>query len=299
MKKRVRLGLSILIVLLTIGVFTYYLSHHQAVLTQLAHTPPSLIIWLLLLYVVWLVVLLLILWASLRLCRLILGRQENLILNAYSLMVNYFMPGQGGPAMRGIYLKRRHKLPIRNYVTVTLLYYLFYGVISVYLLLAGSRPWWQTLLATAGITVVGFLTFRLHTRRQQARNGGLDFSPSGLLCLLGVTVAQAIVQVIIYGVELHSVNSHIVLRQMVTYTGAANLALFVGLTPGAIGIRESFLIFSERLHHISSANIVAANVIDRAVYLLFLCIILVLTLVFHTKEKLRASKQRRTNKLDE
>jgi uncharacterized membrane protein YbhN (UPF0104 family) len=106
-----------------------------------------------------------------------------------------------------------------------------------------------------------------------------------VMLLFLATVLQAIVQVTIYAVELHSVNHHISLSQIITYTGAANLALFVSLTPGAIGIRESFLIFTEHLHHISSANIILANVIDRSVYLIFLLILVVLVSIWQIKNK--------------
>jgi uncharacterized membrane protein YbhN (UPF0104 family) len=72
---------------------------------------------------------------------------------------------------------------------------------------------------------------------------------------------------------------------MITYTGAANFALFVALTPGAIGIREAFLLFTRHLHHISSANIVAANIIDRAIFIVVLGVLFGLTLGFHAKYK--------------
>jgi len=60
---------------------------------------------------------------------------------------------------------------------------------------------------------------------------------------------------------------------VVIYTGAANFALFVSITPGAIGFRESFLLFSQHLHHIDSSTIVAANLIDRSVYIVLLLLL--------------------------
>jgi uncharacterized membrane protein YbhN (UPF0104 family) len=108
--------------------------------------------------------------------------------------------------------------------------------------------------------------------------------------LIFATVLQSIIQLGIYAIELHSVNSHITAMQMITYTGAANLALFVSLTPGAIGIRESFLIFTRNLHHISSANIVIANVIDRSVYLVFLILLIVLSVVLQMRGKMQIKR---------
>ena len=68
-----------------------------------------------------------------------------------------------------------------------------------------------------------------------------------------------------------------------SYTGAANFALFVSLTPGAIGIRESFLFFSQRLNHITNAAIVGANVLDRTVYVIFLGLIFIVLLIIRGK----------------
>jgi uncharacterized membrane protein YbhN (UPF0104 family) len=74
---------------------------------------------------------------------------------------------------------------------------------------------------------------------------------------------------------------------VLSYTGAANLALFVSLTPGAIGFRESFLYFSQSLHHITTAQILSANLIDRAVYVIFLLLLLLVVLIMHVGKRLR------------
>ncbi len=200
------------------------------------------------------------------------------------------MPGQGGPAIRGLYLKKRHGLKIRSYVLVSLLYYAMYAVVSAFLLLAGSRPWWWTVLGVLAAGGGSWLVIHIYMRRSKLHEDALDLRPRLLLALLGVTALQTVLQIALYGVELQAVNPHIGFVQIMTYTGAANFSLFVALTPGAIGIRESFLLFSERLHHIGSTTIVAANVIDRGVYLIFLGALFVLTLVLHAKKSLQLKR---------
>lgn len=81
--------------------------------------------------------------------------------------------------------------------------------------------------------------------------------------------------------------------EVLTYTGAANFALFVAITPGAIGFREAFLLFSQDLHGIARDSIVAANVLDRAAYIIFLGVIFILTLSMHTAKRLQAHKIRK------
>ncbi|HZL07693.1 MAG TPA: hypothetical protein VFC50_00680, partial [Candidatus Dormibacteraeota bacterium] len=82
---------------------------------------------------------------------------------------------------------------------------------------------------------------------------------------------------------------HISWGQAMSYSGAANFALFVSLTPDAIGFRETFLVFSHRLHHVSTANILSANVIDRGAYVIFLLLLFVVVLSLHAKDRLRLS----------
>lgn len=285
MKQRLRATAAIVLVCLTLGAFGYYINHNRDLLTQLSHTHPSTLIWLIILYGLWFLALCLIVWASLRICEKSLGPKESFLLNAYSTLVNFFVPGQGGIVVRGAYLKRIKKLKVRNYIFVTLIYYMFYAIIASLLLLIASRPLWQALLTALVVGLISALVIYLFINRSKIKTTELALSKINLSYLFGATLLQALIQVVIYGVELHSVNSHISVSQMITYTGAANFALFVALTPGAIGIREAFLLFTRHLHHISSANIVSANIIDRAIFLVVLAALFCLTLGFHAKYK--------------
>jgi uncharacterized membrane protein YbhN (UPF0104 family) len=285
MSKKLRPLLSLVLLLAFLGVGVFYIARHRSLLTQLSKTPLSISAVVFLLYALMVGVLVLILSASVRICRTPISPSENTLLNSHSLFINFFIPGQGGPAYRGLYLYKRHKLRVKDYIIVTLLYYAIYAVINVFLLLVLNRPWWQTVLGVAVAGLISWLVVSRYTRRAGLEAKALDFSPINLAYLIGAALMQAILQIIIYHVELHSVNSHIKLTQVITYTGAANLALFVSLTPGAIGIRESFLIFTRHLHHISSANIIVANVIDRSVYIVFLLVLLLLTVGLHVKKK--------------
>lgn len=286
MKKNVRIGVGVLIVLLTIAEFAYYLSKHTYLIKHLAHTPPLTIVWILLLYIAILGALVLILEASLRICRVAMGPRDNILLNTYSLFINFFVIGQAGPGIRAAYLKKYYGLLVRKFLFVSLLYYACYAIVSALLMLAGSPvPWYFTILAALLFVGISFGAFSFYMRHRKLKNEKFNLSLSNLSYLMLATILQAILQVSIYFIELHSVNGHITLKQTLAYTGVANFALFVGLTPGAIGIRESFLIFSEKLHHISSANIIAANIIDRSVYLVFLGILCVFIVSAHIQRR--------------
>jgi uncharacterized membrane protein YbhN (UPF0104 family) len=276
--------INIVLILATLTAVVYYFSKHRNLLGVLRHLSPSLILLIFLLNIVMFGVLILIFKATLNLTRLKLGWFENGLLNAYSMFINFFIPGQAGPAFRGYYLYKKYKLKILDYTLATAIYYVFYGLISLVLVFAGSRPWWMTVIATT--LIIGLIVFasRIYYKKYKDEKLNLSFRP--LLYLLLATGLQTIVQICIYFSELHYLNHDISFNQVVTYTGAANLALFVGLTPGAIGVRETFLILSEKLNHISSSTIVLANVIDRSVFVVFLLCLGILILVFKAKDKL-------------
>lgn len=286
MKKNLRIVLGVVIVLLTIAEFAYYLSKHTYLLTHLAHTPPLTIAGVLILYIIMLIALVIIMEASLRICRVKMGPRDNILLNIYSLFVNFFVIGQAGPGIRAAYLKKYYGLLIRKYIFVTLLYYACYAIVSALLMLAGSPlPWYFTILAAFIFVGFSWGVFSLYMKHKNIKNDKLDLSVNTLSYLMLATIFQAIIQITIYFIELHSVNSHVTIKQTLAYTGVANFALFVGLTPGAIGIRESFLVFSEKLHHISSANIISANIIDRSVYLVFLGILFLFIISAHVQRR--------------
>lgn len=288
MKKHLKTILSIVVLVATVIAFSIYINGHPEVVTQLKTISIAEIAGLVLLYSVWFVALAMTLQVSLRMYKKTMGAQENLLLSAYSSLINFFGLGQSGPALRALYLKKRHNMRIKDYIFATLIYYACYAIISALFLVGGSQPWWLTLPA---VIVTGggcWLVLQWYAKKSQI--GEKNITPFLLLCMFVATLLQLITQVVIYFVELHAVSSHISIAQVVTYTGAANFALFVALTPGAIGIREAFLLFTEKLHHIDAETIVAANVADRAVYLVFLGGLFILVLSLHAGKKLKLTQ---------
>lgn len=105
--------------------------------------------------------------------------------------------------------------------------------------------------------------------------------------LIGLgALALCVVTTLTYWVELYHVDPSVTAAQAMVYTSAANLSLFVSLTPGAIGFRETFLLLSEQLHHIPQTTIIGASVIDRAFYVMFLLILFVILLIVNSRKRL-------------
>lgn len=287
-KRRLRNILSVVVLVLTVALFVRFFQQHPDYIRQLGHVNPWWVVAVIALNIPMVVLLVFIYDTSLRMCGKRIPWKENFFLTSYSSIINFFGPLQSGPGVRAIYLKTRHKVRLRDYTLATLLYYGLFAFFSALFLLVGTRPWWQTLLAL--LAVGGFSTFviRLFIKRDK-KSGESTFHVSSetLLRIIIFTFLQVLLTAITYFVELKAVNSHIGWGQAVSYAGAANFALFVSLTPDAIGFRETFLVFSKHLHHVSTGNILSANIIDRGAYMLFLLLLLLVVLSLHAKDKLR------------
>ena len=275
--------LSLSVLIITITFFVYYFVSHPSVRQQLSRTSLPVIGLLLVLYFGTVGALAMINSATLRLCKINIDSSDSLLLTAYSSIINFFGPLQSGPAFRAVYLKKRYSLNLKNYTVATLVYYFFYGAFSGLFLLSGYIRSW--LLALVVVSIVALLLIS-RDRRAKQRLAALDLHAWYYLAL--TTFLQVGLVCLIYFTELKSIAPGTSFSQAVIYTGAANLALFVSITPGAIGFREAFLLFSRHLHHIPASTIVAASILDRAMYIILLLIMALYIFGTHAQRQLKA-----------
>lgn len=301
--KQTRRWIALAVLLFTAVLIVRFFVSHPEYLHQLRTVPPLVVVLILLLYGLMISTLVWVYDATLRLCGKRLAIVELAMLTAYSSILNFFGPLQSGPGVRAVYLKTQHQIRLRDYTLATLIYYGMLASCSAFFLLAGAQPWWQTLL---GVIAAGgfswFIINRFAHRRHQQTPEQTQFAlrTGPLISLFLATLTQISLTAIIYFVELRAVNPAIQLHQAISYAGAAGFALFVSITPAAIGFREGFLVFSQQLHHVSTANILASSVIDRSTYIVFLVLLFGLTLAVHAKRKLHLNNWRqKTAKADE
>jgi uncharacterized membrane protein YbhN (UPF0104 family) len=279
----------IAILLITIYVFVHFFITHPGYITSLRDVKPGVIALVIALNFVMIALLGVLYDAILRICGKKLRLKENILLTSYSSIVNFFGPLQSGPGVRAAYLKTRHQLRLRDYTLATLIYYGLFAFFSALFLAVGSRPWWQTILALLVVGGFSYLVIRVFMKRDKRKGLPSQFAlrPKVLAVLISVTFLQVVLTAVTYFVELRAVDSTVHFSQAITYAGAANFSLFVSLTPDAIGFRESFLVLAQHLHHISTAHILSANIIDRGSYLLFLGILFIIVLSVHAKDQLQ------------
>ncbi len=286
--KYIKNALIVLILLLTLGAFIHFFTTHPQYWHDLRRVSPWWIVAVIALNIPMVGLLVFIYDTCLALCGKRLEWKENFLLTSYSSIINFFGPLQSGPGVRAAYLKTRHKVRLRDYGLATLLYYGMFAFFSALFLLVGTRPWWQTLLAMTAVAAGSWLVFRYFAKHDKKPADSQFHMRANLVLKLAILAfLQVLLTAITYWVELRAVNPHIGWGQAMSYAGAANFALFVSLTPDAIGFREAFLLFSQHLHHVSTANIISANVIDRTSYVLFLALLFLIVLATHAKDRLK------------
>ena len=291
--RRLRKIVIVVVLIATIAGFVYYFHVNPQYFKSLTKVSPYVLVVVLGVNVLLLLTLVAIYDAILRLCSKQLAWRERFLLTSYSSIVNFFGPLQSGPGVRAVYLKTKHNVRIRDYTLGTLLYYGLFAAISAGFLLAASRPWWQLVLGLAIVSGLSILVIRRFRQRDRhVAQSQFRWQPNVIAWLGVVTLLQIVLVSLMYFIELRALDPHITYSQAATYTGAANFALFVSLTPGAIGFREAFLYFSQHLHHVPGAEIASANLIDRGIYVVFLALLFVIMLAMHAGRQLRTKPPR-------
>ena len=285
-RRYVRQLLAFAILALTVGAAYYFLSHHPEVGHQLQKTSPILLSELLGLYLLFMISLWLIFRGSLTLCKAKLPFGETLLVTCYSSVINFFGPLQSGPAFRALYLKKKHQISVKQYASASLVYYFFYAFYSAVFISVGYFGWWSL---GVGLICLGALKFILRSKYvHRTRLGSVaNLNSTGLAQTAFATLMQVSILAIIFYLELHSISGSVTFRQALIYTGSANFALFVSVTPGAIGFRESFVLVTEKLHHIPNDVVVAASLLDRGVYVAILLLLGLAIFGSHARNNLK------------
>ena len=274
--KWLRLALVLLVVGATFVVFAQYLVANPKIIDIIFGLHPAAIALLAIAYIGTIVANAFVLSVSLRMIGKRVGFAENVSLTGYSSVVNFFGPLQSGPGFRAAYLKQRHNVSVKKFLYATIVFYGFFAAMNGLVLFGAllfRSPSDKTVLLAASCILIAisasFLAYRFIPSIRTILKNIKVTSPYFWAIGLGA-LALSFCTAAAYFIELLHVDVTITPVQAIIYAAAANLALFVSLTPGAIGFRESFLLLSERLHGIPADTVIAASIIDRAFYVLFL-----------------------------
>jgi uncharacterized membrane protein YbhN (UPF0104 family) len=284
--------------LLTIVLFIYYFSQNKEQFSRLRDVSFGSILLIVLGQILVLATNVFILIELLKMTgkNMSVGTSSRVI--AYSSLINFFGFLQGGLGFRAIYLKRYFNTSIKTYTLLTILQYL--SVFSISFLMIFIGLWLvnysvvPVLLALAVLVAVIIFHRQLvnilrRTRLENAVNL-LIKNYRRMLVILVFSTVQFFGSSLAYGAELSAVGAHLSLGALLIFTGVAQFAILVALTPGAIGIRESLLFLVQGIMAISTSSIILAGTIDRAVYFVVLLLITPFAIGFKKKLDFKTDK---------
>lgn len=258
--RRHRRALAIAVLVLVAAFIAVYVAVRPETIGQVLAVGPAALAGLAGLYALVIVTHWAVLELTVRWCEARIGVREGFLLTVYSTVANFFGPLQSGPGVRAAYLKARIGVRLRDFTMATLVYYLAFGAVNASLLFVRTLPWLAAVGLLLGVAAIGVVAWRAGAGRRVA---------TAAIAL--VTAVQSLLMAAIYWVELNAVaGPGADPLQAVVYSASANLSLFVSITPGAIGFREAFLGFAQSLHGVGFDAIIAAGIVDRAFYVLFL-----------------------------
>ncbi|WP_413318749.1 hypothetical protein AA0Z99_01375 [Agrococcus sp. 1P02AA] len=275
-------ALAIAVLVLVAAFIAIYVAVRPEIIGEVLAVGPVALAWLTALYIVviashWLILLLTVRWCAAR-----IGGREGLLLTVYSTVANFFGPLQSGPGVRAAYLKAKVGVRLRDFTAATMVYYLAFGAVNVSLLFARTLPWLTVLGLLLTVLVVGVVAWRSGKGRRVAT-----------ALIAAVTAVQSLLMAAVYSVELNAIaGPGADALQSLVYSASANLSLFVSITPGAIGFREAFLSFAQTLHGVGFDAILAAGIVDRAFYVLFLGVLFLLSSLLNLRSMFSGPAQR-------
>lgn len=121
MQRNLKRLLASVILVLTAVLFTRFFMHHPEYWQQLKHVSRWTIVWVILLNAAMMGVLVALCEVTVRLCGKHIRLRDNFLLTSYSSLINFFGPYQSGPGVRGVILKTKYKIRLRDYMLATLL----------------------------------------------------------------------------------------------------------------------------------------------------------------------------------
>lgn len=275
-------ALAITVLVLVAVFIAVYIAVRPEIIRDVLAVGPMALGWLTALYVLIVVTHWVILLLTVRWCEATIGGREGLLLTVYSTVANFFGPLQSGPGVRAAYLKAKLGVRLRDFTLATMVYYLAFGAVNVSLLFARTLPWLTALGLVATLVVVGVVAWRSGAGRRITT-----------VLIAAVTAVQALLMAAVYSVELNAVaGPGADALQSLVYSASANLSLFVSITPGAIGFREAFLGFAQSLHGVGFDAIIAAGIVDRAFYVLFLGVLFLLSTLLNLRSMFSSPAER-------
>lgn len=231
-----------------------------------------------------------------------LGFFEYFSISVLTSFGNVFLPMKGGAGFRAVYLKSKYNYDYSYFVAGLAGNYLVCFNVTALTALAGMTLYWAetgyfNIPAAAVFLTIAIGTFwtifspprafdwiPVRWAREQAnhvlsgwntvRKSKRTVTHLFMLVIINVFISSMMcwLEFLAFGMK-DARGETIGIAQSAVFSAVGSLAVFVGLTPAALGIRESLLMFSSEILGITPAQALAASLLDRTVSFLVLSLL--------------------------
>jgi|SRR3989344_6258006 len=298
MKKRF---VKLIATVIFIGLFVWFYATNPDAIKELASLHPAAIASIILLQFLTLVLNDLTIKTIIAKLGTKLNFSQGLFAAYISSFGNYFLPLSGGAALRAVYLKRNHNFSYKKFISMMYGMYIVsflatssvvlvsmaglyvldgLFVLSLYLLMAFLFLFTLS-LSSARIRVDDvilrfFGRFRLSRpfvdKANKVTVGWKQLTKERKLVikLLSYALLNIFTRAIMYFIAFQAIGIDINFLQALIYNSIISLSLYLTVTPGSIGIRETMLLLFGTGLFFSDTAILAVSLIDRASLILLL-----------------------------
>lgn len=221
--------------------------------------------------------------------------REAYYVSLLSSIGNYFGPLMGGTGIRAVYLKKKAGIKYTDFISTLYGNYVIvffvaavFGIFSLFLLHdnVSANAFYPLALFFVG-TAIGLImvmdktTHRFFEKilKKFFKSDGLVLRifnswlkilnyPGMVKSLLGVSVLNLLILMLINYVEFKMVGISLSLGALMLYAVLGSFSILISLTPGALGIREGIYLLTAGVIGVTSNEILAVALIDRSIQFL-------------------------------
>ncbi len=244
---------------------------------------------------------------------------ESVYTTALSTLANYVLPFRGGAAVRAVYLKTEYGLSYTKFVASLYGNYILVMLINSFVALA-TLLWlaadsiqvnitlWLIMLSifsfalslttkrlrldSFAINVLSRINHPITAKLARRIEGVVDgwklvaHNSQLLTRMIGVVSINFLARFGMFTLLFSALEIDIAVSYMLLFTALTNLTIFISLTPGALGVRETVLLLYSQTLSLDNDEVLAVSLADRAITL---SSILIMTAVLWACKKVVAT----------
>lgn len=219
--------------------------------------------------------------------------------------LNKLLP-KGGVAYRGVYFKQKHKLSYSNFIAsfaglviISLGSQSFLGLLSAYIVFLQTGVFNYVIFISLAVISSGMF-FMFIVRPNPIKKGGWFFSninklidgwktitkhSKDIIAFLVFSTAILIFDSLSFYIIFSALNYPVSIFQTLILSSLSFMLTYINITPDGFGVREGAYLFISSTLIISEPMIVAASLIQRAIYFLASIVFSSISFVFLKKRK--------------